>query len=53
MAVTRLLQVSKYLALVCLMRVDNFDKHGLIEYNVDCFKNAIDEVFKIRNASRG
>eukprot|EP01114_Cavostelium_apophysatum_P018777 TRINITY_DN5889_c0_g1_i1.p1 TRINITY_DN5889_c0_g1~~TRINITY_DN5889_c0_g1_i1.p1 ORF type:complete len:351 (-),score=96.75 TRINITY_DN5889_c0_g1_i1:33-1085(-) len=26
-------EVNKYLALVCLLRSDNFDKHGLIDYN--------------------
>lgn len=39
-------EVNKYLALVCLLREDNFDKHGLIDYNFQCFKKAIGEVFK-------
>jgi len=39
-------EVNKYLALVCLLRADNFDKHGLIDYNFQCFKKAISEVFK-------
>jgi len=39
-------EVNRYLALVCLLRGDNFDKHGLIDYNFQCFKKAISEVFK-------
>jgi Ras-related GTP-binding protein C/D len=39
-------EVNKYLALVCLMREDNFDKHGLIDYNFQCFRKAMGEVFK-------
>jgi Ras-related GTP-binding protein C/D len=38
-------EVNKYLALVCILREDNFDKHGLIDYNIQCFKKAISEVF--------
>jgi hypothetical protein len=26
-------EVNRYLALVCLLRESNFDKHGLIDYN--------------------
>jgi len=39
-------EVNKYLALVCLIREDNFDKHGLIDYNFQCFRKAMGEVFK-------
>jgi hypothetical protein len=34
----------RYLALVCLVREDKFDKQGLIDYNIHCFRNAIHEV---------
>ncbi|KAG9306692.1 hypothetical protein G9A89_004239 [Geosiphon pyriformis] len=46
--------VNRFLALVCLLRADNYEKHGLIEYNFHCFKQAIAEVFdlKRRNADR-
>jgi len=44
-------EVNKYLALVTLIREENFDKHGLIEYNFDCFKKSINEVFLAKNAS--
>ncbi|RLN50694.1 hypothetical protein BBJ28_00020344, partial [Nothophytophthora sp. Chile5] len=35
-----------YLALVCLLRAENFMKQGIIDYNIDCFKAAIGDVFK-------
>jgi len=38
-------EVNRYLALVCLLREDHFDKHGLIDYNFKCFKKAIGAVF--------
>ena len=39
---------SRFLALVCLLREDVFEKQGLIEYNFHCFREAIQEVFDIR-----
>jgi Ras-related GTP-binding protein C/D len=39
-------EVNKYLALVCLIRQSNFEKHGLIDYNFNCFKQAIAEIFE-------
>jgi len=42
-------EVNKYLALVCLLREANFDKHGLIDYNFQCFKKAMEEVFARRS----
>jgi len=41
-------EVNRYLALVCLLREENFEKHGLIDYNFHCFRNAIQEVFDLR-----
>jgi len=38
-------EVNKYLALVAFIREADFDKHGLIDYNIGCFKRAIAEVF--------
>jgi len=40
-------EVNKYLAIVCLIHENNFDKHGLIDYNMECFKKAIHEVFEL------
>jgi Ras-related GTP-binding protein C/D len=42
-------EVNRYLALVCLLRESNFEKHGLIDYNFQCFKKAIEEVFSRRS----
>ncbi|XP_057309321.1 ras-related GTP-binding protein C-like [Hydractinia symbiolongicarpus] len=45
-------EVNRYLALVCILREENFCKHGLIDYNFHCFRQAIQEVFEIRQQSR-
>ncbi|XP_065347934.1 ras-related GTP-binding protein C isoform X2 [Cloeon dipterum] len=42
-------EVNKFLALVCILREDNFDRKGTIDYNFLCFKQAIQEVFEVRN----
>eukprot|EP01012_Entosiphon_sulcatum_P029766 TRINITY_DN3640_c0_g1_i1.p1 TRINITY_DN3640_c0_g1~~TRINITY_DN3640_c0_g1_i1.p1 ORF type:complete len:357 (+),score=96.82 TRINITY_DN3640_c0_g1_i1:28-1098(+) len=42
--------VNRYLALVCLLREENFDKFGLVNYNFLCFKQAVQEVFDVRKA---
>ncbi|XP_065830023.1 ras-related GTP-binding protein C-like isoform X2 [Oscarella lobularis] len=41
-------EVNRYLALICLMREESFEKQGLIDYNFHCFRQAIQEVFEIR-----
>ncbi|ORX99785.1 hypothetical protein K493DRAFT_313082 [Basidiobolus meristosporus CBS 931.73] len=41
-------EVNRYLSLVCLLRSENFEKHGLLDYNFHCFKDAILEVFEVR-----
>ena len=41
-------EVSRHLALVCLLRVENFERQGLLDYNFHCFRSAIHEVFRIR-----
>ncbi|KAG2216438.1 hypothetical protein INT45_012626 [Circinella minor] len=38
-------EVNRLLVLICLLRHDNFEKHGLIDYNFQCFKEAVTEVF--------
>ena len=38
-------EVNKYLALVAWMKQESFEKHGLIDYNFQCFRNAISDVF--------
>ncbi|CEP18916.1 hypothetical protein [Parasitella parasitica] len=39
-------EVNRLLVLICLLRQDNFEKHGLIDYNFHCFKEAVTEVFE-------
>jgi len=34
-------EMTKYLALVCIMREENFDKQGVLEYNFVTLKEAI------------
>eukprot|EP00164_Ancoracysta_twista_P001847 GFYU01002428.1.p1 GENE.GFYU01002428.1~~GFYU01002428.1.p1 ORF type:complete len:347 (-),score=123.80 GFYU01002428.1:195-1235(-) len=46
-------EVNKYLALVSVMREDSFAKHGLIDYNFNCFKKAISDVFEVRPRAQG
>ncbi|XP_060575699.1 ras-related GTP-binding protein C-like isoform X1 [Ruditapes philippinarum] len=41
-------EVTKYLALVCILREDSFKKQGLIDYNFWCFRQGIQEVFDLR-----
>ncbi|XP_013385486.1 ras-related GTP-binding protein C [Lingula anatina] len=41
-------EVNKYLALVCILREDSFEKQGIIDYNFHCFRQAIQEVFEVR-----
>lgn len=40
-------EVNKYLALVCLLKSDVFEKQGLIDYNFLCLKKAILEVYEV------
>ena len=37
--------MNSFLALVCILREENFDKQGVIDYNFNCFKQAIKELF--------
>ena len=39
-------EINRYLALVCVIRESNYDKHGLVNYNVRCLKKAVEEIFK-------
>lgn len=43
-------EVNKFLALVCILREENLtEKQGVIDYNFQCFKKAIKEVFELKN----
>lgn len=41
-------EVTKYLALVCILREDSFKRQGLIDYNFWCLRQGIQEVFELR-----
>ena len=37
-------QVSKYLALVCVVRQEYFEKRSLLDFNIDCFRKSLKQV---------
>ena len=37
-------EVSKYLALVCVIREEHFSKRSLVDFNIDCFRRSLDLV---------
>ncbi|CAB3405998.1 unnamed protein product [Caenorhabditis bovis] len=41
-------QVNKHLALVFIMREENYDKQGYIDYNFMCFKEGLEKVFLLK-----
>lgn len=45
-------EVNRFLALVCILREENFTKQGLIDYNFHCFREAIQEMFQVRQQAR-
>jgi hypothetical protein len=40
---------DRLLVLICILRQESFEKHGLIDYNFQCFKEAITDVFEFSN----
>lgn len=46
-------EVNKFLALVCILREDNFHKQGVIDYNFLCFREAIERVFELKMKNKG
>ncbi|XP_062855975.1 ras-related GTP binding Cb [Trichomycterus rosablanca] len=40
-------EVTRFLALVCILREESFEKKGLIDYNFHCLRKAIHEVFEV------
>ncbi|RPA75610.1 hypothetical protein BJ508DRAFT_319402 [Ascobolus immersus RN42] len=41
-------EINKYLALICLMRKENIEKQGLVEYNIQVFQEALGRVFALQ-----
>mmetsp|Transcript_65274 Transcript_65274/g.173075 ORF Transcript_65274/g.173075 Transcript_65274/m.173075 type:complete len:350 (-) Transcript_65274:247-1296(-) len=44
-------EVDRCLALVCILREENFDRQHLLDYNIKAFKDALAETFRL--SSRG
>ncbi|KAI0207812.1 Ras-related GTP-binding protein C [Lamellibrachia satsuma] len=42
-------EVNRYLAVVCILREDSFERQGLIDYNFHCFRKAIQDVFEVQH----
>jgi Ras-related GTP-binding protein C/D len=38
----------RYLALICLMRKENIEKQGLVEFNIQVFQEALGKVFALQ-----
>lgn len=38
----------RYLALLCIMRKESFDKRGLVDYNIQVFQRALEKVFELQ-----
>uniref|UniRef100_A0AAY4DU18 Ras-related GTP-binding protein n=1 Tax=Denticeps clupeoides TaxID=299321 RepID=A0AAY4DU18_9TELE len=45
-------EVTKFLALVCILREESFERKGLIDYNFHCFRKAIHEVFEVGSSTQ-
>ena len=41
-------EIDQMLALVCLVKEDDFDRLGLIEFNIEQFRVGVKEVFEAR-----
>ncbi|OMJ77402.1 hypothetical protein SteCoe_23003 [Stentor coeruleus] len=39
-------EIEHMLALVCLVKEDNFDRQNLIDYNIDIFKDGVKQIFQ-------
>lgn len=37
-------QVSHYLALICLLREENFAKRSLLDYNINCYRDSLEKL---------
>lgn len=44
-------EVEHLLALVCLVKEDNFDRQHLIDYNINCFKEGARKIFEVGKAA--
>merc|ERR1719410_1083665 len=44
-------EINKVLALVCILREENFTKPGMIDFNFLVLRECVDKVFEVRNKS--
>jgi Ras-related GTP-binding protein C/D len=44
-------EVSKYVALVCVIREENFAKRSILDFNINCFRKSLDQVLRESNTS--
>merc|ERR1712137_266639 len=45
-------EVDQFLALVCIIREENFDRQHLIDFNIQVFKDALHEIFRVAQTQR-
>merc|ERR1711953_725902 len=43
-------EVDRCLALVCILREENFDRQHLLDYNIKVFKDSLTEIFRVSAA---
>lgn len=46
-------EVDRCLALVCILREENFDRQHLIDFNIKIFKDALTEIFRVSQRPAG
>lgn len=39
-------EVSKYVALICVIREENFAKRSVLDFNINCFRKSLDQVLR-------
>eukprot|EP00831_Metopus_contortus_P082904 TRINITY_DN9067_c0_g1_i2.p2 TRINITY_DN9067_c0_g1~~TRINITY_DN9067_c0_g1_i2.p2 ORF type:complete len:145 (+),score=33.20 TRINITY_DN9067_c0_g1_i2:183-617(+) len=45
-------QVEKFIALVCIVNEKDLAKKNLIDYNIDCFKKGLTDIFKVAESKK-
>lgn len=45
-------EVDRFLALVCILREENFDRQHLLDYNIKVFKETLGELFRASQSQR-
>lgn len=49
--VVYLRHINRFLAIVCIMKTEQFERKGLVDYNISCFKDAVIKVFQASTAT--